>query len=290
MTRPILEGTNRSHGTDTIVLIHGLWLTPRSWEHWIPRYEGRGFRVLAPAYPGFEVEVEALRANPSRIEKVGITEIADHYEAIIRKLDKPPIIMGHSFGGTVTQLLLDRSVGAAGVCLNSAVVKGIKVVPLPQIRSLFPVLDNPKHRHQAVGLTPKQFHYAFTNTLTEKESQPLYERYAIAAPGGIVWDGALANFSPKSPATVDFKKADRAPLLFIAGGEDHVNPPAVNKSNYKHQQQSGATTHYIEFADRPHFMLGLDDWQSIADLALAWAVNQTTPAGVREAVGVGASA
>lgn len=277
--------TDKSNGTNSVVLIHGLWLTARSWEHWIARYKERGFRVLAPAYPGFEVEVEALRKDPSRIEKVGITEIADHYEAIIRKLDKPPILMGHSFGGTVTQLLLDRGVGAAGVCLNSAVVKGIKVVPLPQIRSLFPVLDDPRHRHQAVGLTPKQFHYAFTNTLTEKESQPFYDRYAIPAPGRIVWDGALANFSPRSPAKVDFKNSGRAPLLFIAGGEDHVNPPAVNMSNYKQQRKSGATTHYVEFADRPHFMLGLADWQSIADLALAWAVNQTT-AGVREAVAV----
>ncbi len=280
------SGTDRSNGPDTVVLIHGLWLTPRSWEHWIRRYEGRGFRVLARAYPGFEVEVEALRADPSPIEKVGIAELADHYEAIIRGLDKPPIIIGHSFGGTVTQLLLDRGVGAAGVCLNSAVVKGIKVVPLAQVRSLFPVLDNPQHRHQAVPLTPSQFHYAFTNTLTKEESQPLYDRYAIAAPGRIVWDGALANFSPNSPAKVDFKNADRPPLLFIAGGKDHVNPPAVNKSNYKRQQKSGATTHYVEFADRPHFMPALADWESIADLALAWAVNQTTPAAVREAAAV----
>lgn len=280
------NGTNKSASPNTIILIHGLWLTPRSWEHWIPRYEERGFRVLAPAYPGFEVEVEALRADPSPIEGCGIAEIADHYEAIIRGLDKPPIIMGHSFGGTVTQLLLDRGVGAAGVCLNSAVVKGIRVVPLAQVRSLFPVLDNPQHRHQAVALTPGQFHYAFTNTLTEEESQPLYERYAIPAPGRIVWDGALANFSPNSPAKVDFKNPDRAPLLFIAGGVDHTNPPAVNKSNYKRQKKSGATTHYVEFADRPHFMVGLNDWQSIADLALAWAVNQTTPSAVREAVAV----
>lgn len=275
----------RSSATDTVVLIHGLWLTSRSWEHWIPRYEERGFRVLAPTYPGFG-EVEALRADPSPIAKVGISEIADHYEAIIRKLDRPPIIMGHSFGGTVTQLLLDRGLGAAGVVLNSAVVKGIKVVPLAQVRSLFPVLDNPAHRHQAVELTLGQFHYAFTNTLTEEESKPFYERYAIAGPGGIVWEAALLNFSPNSAAQVDFKNASRAPLLFIAGGEDHVNPPAVNKSNYKHQQESGATTHYVEFADRPHFMMGLSDWQSIADLALAWAVNQTTPAGVREAVAI----
>lgn len=271
---------------DTIVLIHGLWITARSWEKWIPRYESRGFRVLAPPYPGFEVEVEALREDPSPIEKQTIDGIADHYEAIIRGLDKPPIIIGHSFGGTVTQLLLDRGVGAAGVALNSAVVKGVRRVTLSQVKSFFTVLDNPAHRHQAVGFTPKQFHYSFTNTLSEEESQPLYDRYHIPAPGRIIWDGVLANFSPNSPAKVDFKKPDRAPLLFIAGGEDHVNPATVNKSNYKHQQKSGGVTNYVEFADRPHFMPALADWESIADLALAWAVNQTTPAAVREAEAV----
>ena len=219
---------------DTIVLIHGLWITPRSWEKWIPRYESHGFRVLAPAYPGFEVEVE------------------------------------------------DRGVGAAGVSLNSAVVKGVRRVTLSQLKSFFTVLDNPAHRHQAVGFTPSQFHYSFTNTLSEEESQPLYDRYHIPAPGRIIWDGVLANFSPNSPAKVDFKKPDRAPLLFIAGGEDHVNPAAVNKSNYKHQQKSGGITNYVEFADRPHFMPALADWESIADLALAWAVNHTAPAAVKQ--------
>lgn len=267
-----------SAAPDTIVLIHGLWVTPRSWEGWIPRYESRGFKVLAPAYPGFEVEVEALRKDPSPIESQTIEGLVDYYEGIIRGLDKPPIIIGHSFGGTLTQLLLDRGVGAVGVCVNSALVKGIKVVPLSQIKSLFTFLDNPKHRHQAVGFTPKQFRYAFTNTLSDEESQPFYDRYAIAAPGRIVWDGVLANFSPNSPAKVDFKKADRAPLLFIAGGEDHIMPPAVNKSNYKHYLKSGTVVDYIEIAGRPHFMPGMKDWESIADLALAWAVNHTAPA------------
>jgi len=262
---------------DTIVLIHGLWMTPRSWEHWIPRYEARGFKVLAPAYPGFEVEVEALRKDDSPVASLTIEKVADYYEEIVRGLDKPPILIGHSFGGTLTQLLLNRGVGAVGVCVNSALVKGIRRVPLSQIRSLFTFLDNPAHRHQAVGFTPSQFHYAFTNTISEEESQQYYDRYHIPAPGGIIWDGVLANFSPHSPAAVDFKKADRAPMLFIAGGQDHIMPPAVNKSNYKKYQKSGATTHYIEFADRPHFMVGLQDWESIADVALSWAVNHATP-------------
>lgn len=260
---------------DTVVLIHGLWVTPRSWEQWIPRFESRGYRVLAPGYPGFEVEVEALRADPSPIERLTITEIADHYEKIIRGLKTPPILIGHSFGGTLTQLLLDRGVGAAGVCINSALVKGIKVVPLSQIKSLFTFLDNPKHRHQAVGFTPKQWQYAFANVLSDEESQASYDRYHIPAPGRIVWDGALANVTPKSPSKVDFMKSGRAPLLFIAGSEDHIMPASVNKANYKKYLKSDGIVDYTEFAGRCHFTCGQEGWESVADYALAWAINRT---------------
>jgi pimeloyl-ACP methyl ester carboxylesterase len=257
-----------------IVLIHGLWMTPRSWENWVDRFEGQGYRVLASGYPGFEVEVEALRADPSPISKLTINEVADHYEGIIRDLDMPPIIIGHSFGGTLTQLLLDRGLGAAAVVIDSALVKGIRTLPLSQLRSLFPALDNPAHRHQAVGFTPDQFHYAFTNVLSREESQKVYGRYHIPAPGRIIWDGALANFQRHSEATVDFKRPGRAPLLFIAGGEDHIMPPAVNKANYHLQLESDSITDYTEFAGRCHYTCGQEGWQPVADYALAWATHQ----------------
>ncbi|HEU4841703.1 MAG TPA: alpha/beta hydrolase, partial [Ilumatobacteraceae bacterium] len=134
---------------DTIVLIHGFWVTPRSWEDWIAHYEAKGFRVVAPAYPGFEVEVEALNADPSPIEKVTVPEIVAHLEAVVGGLDAPPIIMGHSAGGAFTQILLDHGRGAVGVAINSAPTEGVKRVPLSQVRATFPVLKNPANRHRA---------------------------------------------------------------------------------------------------------------------------------------------
>src|SRR3954453_208642 len=153
-----------------IVLIHGLWMTPRSWEHWIDRYEQRGYRVLAPAYPGLEVEVEALRDDPSPIEALSVPDTVAALEEIIRDLDEPPFIMGHSFGGVLTQILLDHGLGAAGVAIDSVPAEGIRTLPASQIRATFPVLDNPANRHRAVPFTLKQFHYAFTNTLSEEDS------------------------------------------------------------------------------------------------------------------------
>jgi pimeloyl-ACP methyl ester carboxylesterase len=266
---------------DTIVLVHGFWMTPRSWEHWIARYEAAGYRVIAPAYPGFEVEVEALNADPAPIVDVTVPQIIEQYESAIRALDRPPIIIGHSAGGAFTQILLDRGNGAAGVALNSAPTEGVAVAPLSQLRSTFPVLKNPANRHRAVGFTHEQFHYAFTNGVDEDRSRELYERYAIAANGGILWDSVLANVQPGHQATyVDYHNDDRAPLLFVSGSEDHIMPPSVQRSNAKHYKSDKTITEIVEF-EGPHFMVGLPGWEKIADHALAWALEHSgerTPA------------
>ena len=162
------------------------------------------------------------------------------------------------------------------MAIDSVPAEGIKVVPPSQIRASFPLLNNPANRHRAVGFTPKQFHYAFTNTLSEEESATVYERYHIPAPGSWVWGGVLANFTPGHQDTyVNFKNDERAPLLFIAGGEDNIMPPSVNESNAHHYRRSKAVTDYKEFPGRSHFTVGQDGWEEVADYALEWAVKQS---------------
>jgi pimeloyl-ACP methyl ester carboxylesterase len=262
---------------DTIVLVHGFWMTPRSWEHWIAHYEAAGYRVLAPAYPGFEVEVEALNADPSPIERATVPRIIEHYESVIRELERPPIIVGHSAGGAFTQILLDHGLGAVGVAINSAPTEGVAIAPFSQLRSTFPVLKNPANRHRAVGFTHEQFHYAFTNGVDEELSRAVYERYAIPANGGILFDSVLANVQPGHQGTwVDYKNDARAPLLFISGSRDHIMPPSVQRSNLKHYK-SATVTEIVE-VDGPHFMVGLEGWKDIADLALRWAVQHARTA------------
>ena len=259
---------------DTIVLVHGFWVTPRSWEKWIERYEGKGYRVLAPAYPGFEVE--ALREAPSPIEALTVPAIIEHKGGIVEELERPSIIMGHSAGGLLTQILLDHGYGAAGVAIDSVPAEGIRVVPVSQIRSIFPILKNPANGHKAVGFTPEQFNYAFTNTVSGEESDEVYERYHVPASGRLVWAGPLANFTPGHQETyVDFRNEDRAPLLFIAGGEDNIMPPAVNQSNVKHYRHLSSVTDYKEFEGRSHYsVIGGEGWEEVADYALEWATEQ----------------
>jgi pimeloyl-ACP methyl ester carboxylesterase len=256
---------------DTIVLIHGFWVTPRSWEDWKARYEAAGYTVLTPAYPGFEVEVEALNADPAPIEAVTVPQIIEHLEAVVGAVENPPILIGHSAGGVFTQILLDHGFGAAGVAINSAPTEGVPVVPLSQVRATFPVLKNPANRHRAVGFTPEQWHYAFTNTFSEEESLRLYERYHIPASGSIFWGSALANIHPgKDDNWVDYENDDRAPLLFISGSEDHLMPPSVQRSNAKHYKS--ATVTEVKGFEGPHLLPSAPGWEAVADFALEWAL------------------
>src|SRR4051794_14179132 len=258
---------------DTVVLIHGLWMTALSWERWVERYEARGLKVIAKSWPGMEGDVAALREDPSAFDDLGIEEILDHYTNIIEGLDAPPIIMGHSFGAAFTQILVDRGLGAAGVAIDSAPVKGLLNLPPSTLKSSFPVLKNPANRHRAVPLTPEEFHYSFTNTVSEEESLAIYERYAVPGPGKVLFQGALANFNPHAATKVDFRNDDRAPLLLIAGGVDHVAPAKLTKANAEHYKHSTAPTVYKEFPGRSHYTLGQEGWEDVADFAIEWALH-----------------
>jgi pimeloyl-ACP methyl ester carboxylesterase len=265
-----------------IVLVHGLWLTPRSWEGWKARFESAGHHVLAPAWPHMG-EVEDMRRDPSPLNGLGVSEITDHYAGVIRGLEAPPIIMGHSFGGLVTELLLDRGLGAAGVAISPAPVKGVLRLPLAQLRSAFPALRSPANRNRTVELTPAQFHYAFTNTMSADESQAAYDRYEVPGPGRVLFQAAFANFNPSAPTKVDFHKDDRAPLLVIGNDQDHTVPAVVSKEAAKRLGRSKAVVDYKEFAGRPHFTAGAPGWEAVADYALEWATRHTgAPAGATE--------
>jgi pimeloyl-ACP methyl ester carboxylesterase len=269
----------RGAAADTVVLIHGLWMTPLSWEHWITRYEQRGLKVIAPGYPGIrpgEAGVDAIRSNPSTLANLGVREIFDHLAEVIGALDTKPVIMGHSFGGVFVQLLLDAGLGAAGVSIDGAAVKGVKALPFSEIKATFPVLKNPANRNRAVPITEKEFHYAFTNNLSVEASKAVFDRYAIPVSGRMVFQGGLANFTPNAATSYNFANDDRAPLLFIAGGNDHILPPAVQRENYeKNAKRSGALTAYKLFPGRSHFTCGEQGWEDVADLALDWALAPT---------------
>ncbi|MFD4637129.1 alpha/beta hydrolase [Lentzea sp. NPDC058436] len=251
----------------TIVLIHGTCLTARCWDGWARHLRDRGFDVLAPAWPGLSSDVEALRADPAPLAGLGIATILDHHESIVRGLGEPPVIIGHSTGATIAQLLLGRGLGAAGIALAPAPTKGLHTLPLAAMTAAWPGLRDPRNVHGVVELDAEQFWYRYANTLSEEESARAYERHYVPASGRVLFESAFANFGEDSVTEVDL---GRAPLLVVSGGRDHLSPPSLGLASVRRRRASGALTGYRELAGRGHLMITEPGWEEVADHAVEW--------------------
>jgi pimeloyl-ACP methyl ester carboxylesterase len=243
-----------------IVLIHGLWLSSLCWERWVARYESRGFEVVVHGWPGVEGDVENL----------GLEEVVDHYEGIVRELERPAILVGHSFGGAVAQSLLERGAGAVGVAICPATVKGS--LHAWSARVGLPVVKSLGSGNRKVTLSFEEFRHSLANTLSEREARLAFSRYVVPGSGRVLWQSALQNFRPHAVTELAFS-ARRAPLLLIAGGEDHLAPAFVTRANARLQRMSAGITAFKEFPGRSHLSIGQTGWEEIADFALDWALD-----------------
>lgn len=257
-----------------VVFVHGLWIHSSSWEGWMDAYRESGYAPSAPGWPGDGESVAATRANAGAVAGFGLEDIARVYRGVIGGLEERPVVVGHSFGGLIAQKLLAGGYARAAVAIDPGQIKGVKPVPLAQIRSGLPVLSNPGNKKKAVSLTRKQFRYGFGNAIPESESDELFERWAIPGPGKPLFEASTANFSKSSPAAVDTHKSDRGPLLIIGGGKDHTVPEVVAKAAHKLYAGSSAVTDYHAFPDRGHSLVIDHGWREIADYTLAWLQRQ----------------
>ena len=253
-----------------VLFIHGLWLHATSWADWSGLFQENGYETSAPGWPGEPDTVEAARADPDSVADHGIDDVVAHYAKIIEGLPAKPILIGHSFGGMIAQKLLGQDLAAAAVAIDAAQIKGVLPVPLSSLRVTFPVFKNPANRHRAVSLTAEQFRYGFGNAIPEQESNDLYERWAVPAPGKPLFEAAAANFDPHSPAKVDTANELRGPLLLMMGGRDHTVPEAVTRATLKQYRHSDAVTDILEWPDRAHSLTVDHGWREVADASLSW--------------------
>ena len=267
---PLMASSRTDSDRIPLMLIHGAWLSSRSWDNFADYFRKRGFAVSAPEWPRKQGDVEELRAETDELKGLGIAEIVDHYEQQIRALDQPPVLIGHSFGGLIVELLLDRGLGRAGVALSPAPPKGILVLPFSSLKAAAPALAHPSKWHGIVTLTLEEFTYGFVNTFSPEEAAAAYERYAVPETGQIFYEAGFANFHLNPPTEVHFKNAERAPLLIVGAEKDNTVPASLSKKQYEKYERSPAQTEYLEFEGRPHLLMAADAWEEVAAAIDSW--------------------
>jgi non-heme chloroperoxidase len=264
-------------GKTPVLFAHGLWLLPNSWDRWRTLFEESGYATLAPGWPDDPNTVAEANAHPEVMAHKTVGQIADHFDDVVRKLAKPPAIIGHSFGGLMTQILAGRGLAAVSVAISPAPFRGVLPLPISTLRSSKPVLGNPANRGRAVPLTFDQFHYAFANAVDEEEAKVLYNEFAVPGAGVPLFQAATANLNPWTEVKVKSKAKDRGPLLIIAGEKDHTVPPAVSKAAFKKQKRNQAVTEYVVVPGRGHSLAMDHGWREVADTALAFVQRFVQP-------------
>jgi pimeloyl-ACP methyl ester carboxylesterase len=256
-----------------VVFVHGLWLHSSSWQPWADLFTAAGHPTYTPEWPGVAETVEDARAHPEAQAGKGIAEIVAHHADFLRSLDAKPILIGHSFGGLIVQSLMAQDLGAAGVAIDPGQIKGVLPLPIAQLRSALPGLGNPLNYKRSISLNEKQFRYGFANAVSEAESNELHAKWTIPSPARPLFEAAMANFNPRSPARVDTRNNHRGPLLFISGTKDHTVPDVVTRAAYKLYRHSTAVTE-LKQIERGHSLTIDSGWREVADLAMSWLDEQ----------------
>jgi non-heme chloroperoxidase len=257
-------------GLTPVVFIHGLWLLPSSWDRWAEVFRGAGYAPISPGWPDDPETVAEAKEHPEVFAGKTVGQVADHYDAVIGKLDKQPAVIGHSFGGLLAQIIAGRGLSNVTVAIDAAPFRGVLPLPISALRASSPVLSRPGNKNKAIPLTYDQFRYAFANAVSEDEAHKLYEEFAVPAPGAPLFQAAVANFNPWTEVKVDHENAYRGPMLIIGGEKDHTVPTAITEANYKIQQKNTGITEYAEIPGRGHSLTIDSGWLEVCNTALAF--------------------
>jgi pimeloyl-ACP methyl ester carboxylesterase len=257
-------------GLTPVVFVHGLWLLPSSWDRWAAVFEAAGYTTLTPGWPDDPETVDEAKANPDVFARKSIGQVVDHYAETIGRVHKKPVVIGHSFGGLIAQILAGRGLSAATVAVDPAPFRGVLPLPLSALKAASPVLGNPLNRHRAVPLTFKQFRFAFANAVDEDEAKQLYETYAVPASGKPLFQAATANLNPFTEAKVASKNPDRGPLLIISGEKDNTVPWSIANASYKREKRNEGVTEIVQMPGRGHALVIDNGWREVADTAVAF--------------------
>ena len=264
-----IEEANTS-GRPAVVLIHGLWLLPSSWDRWAELFAQAGYATVTASWPDDPETVEEARAKPNVFAGKTVGQVAAHVQELIAELTGKRAVVGHSFGGLLAQIIAGHGLSAATVAIDPAPFRGVLPLPISSLRSAMPVLANPANRGRAVTLTPGQFRYGWANAVSDEEAKRLYDTFHVPASGAPLFQAATANLNPRTEAKVDSRNSARGPLLLVSGGKDHTVPWAITNASYKRQRRNDGITEIVEIPNRGHALTIDDGWREVAEAALGF--------------------
>jgi non-heme chloroperoxidase len=257
-------------GRQPVVFVHGLWLLPSSWDRWIELFGQAGYTAFAPGWPDDPDTVQEANAHPGVFANKTVGQVADHLAAVLQSLDRRPVVIGHSFGGLMAQILAGRGLSSATVAISPAPFRGVLPLPFSALKSAWPVLGNPANRHRAVPLTFDQFRFAFANEVGLEEAQQLYATYAVPASGATLFQAASANLNPWTEVKVNTENPERGPLLIVAGENDHTVPWSISHASLRQQQANNAVTEIVKIPGRGHALTIDSGWRDVAQTVLGF--------------------
>jgi len=264
-------------GLQPVVFVHGLWLLAGSWQRWAEAFEEAGYIALTPGWPGDPATAAEANANPDAMAGQTVGQVADHLSTVVSQLERKPVLVGHSFGDLLVQLLAGRGQSHVTVAIDPAPFRGVLPLPLSALKASWPVLGSLSNRRRAVGLTYEQFRFAFANAVPDEEAQALFAEFAVPAPGAPLFQAATANLNPWTQAQVDTLNQERGPLLIISGQKDNTVPWAVANAAYRQQSLNPGHTEIVEIPGRGHSLVIDSGWRDVADAALAFVRRYAAP-------------
>jgi len=255
-------------GLTPVVFVHGLWLLADSWDAWAELFAEKGYAPVAVDWPGDQASYAEAHATPDSLAGTSVADVADHVAEVIAGLDQTPVVIGHSFGGLLVQMVAGRGLASATVAIDPAPSRGVLPLPISALKAAFPVLGNPANRGRTVTLTFEEFRFGFANAVPEDEARSLYETFHTPAPGRPLFQAATANLFPWTVAKADRKNPARGPMLIISGEKDNIVPWALANAAYKRQAKNSAPTEIVEIPGRGHSLVIDAGWRQVADVAL----------------------
>lgn len=253
--------------TKTILFITGAFVSNSCWNDWKTFFEAQGYTTHAPAWLYKDAPAEVLRQRhpDPQVASIRLTELVTHFENIIKTLPEKPIIIGHSIGGLLAQLFVQKGLATAAIAIHSVPPQGVFTFKLSFFIAGRGPLGFFTSTKKTFMMRFKQWQYSFTNGMSEDWQE---QAYSLAIPESKL----VVRDTITSAAKVDFSKP-HAPLLFISGSTDHTIPASLNHSNYKKYTDPQSVTDYKEFPGRNHFVLGQPGWQELATYISKWLDN-----------------